>query len=66
MYETQWKTVTIDVEQYAGKAIKLEFNVNNVGDNTYNSAVLIDNVLAHTRYNLIGSLLFFDRSDHTG
>lgn len=45
MYETQWKTVTIDVEQYAGKAIKLEFNVNNVGDNTYNSAVLIDNVL---------------------
>ena len=44
-YETQWKTVTIDVEQYAGKAIKLEFNVNNVGDNTYNSAVLIDNVL---------------------
>ena len=45
MYETQWKTVTIDVEQYAGKAIKLEFNENNVGDNTYNSAVLIDNVL---------------------
>lgn len=45
LYETQWKTVTIDVEQYAGKAIKLEFNVNNVGDNTYNSAVLIDNVL---------------------
>ena len=45
MYETQWKTVTIDVEQYAGKAIKLEFNVNNVGDNTYNSAVLIDNAL---------------------
>lgn len=45
MYETQWKTVTIDVEQYAGKAIKLEFNVNNVGDNTYNSVVLIDNVL---------------------
>lgn len=28
--------------------------------------ILIDNVLAHTRYNLIGSLLFFDRSDHTG
>lgn len=34
-----------NTEQYAGKAIKLEFNVNNVGDNTYNSAVLIDNVL---------------------
>ena len=28
--------------------------------------ILIDNVLAHTRYNLIGSLLFFDRRDHAG
>ena len=44
MYETKWKTVSIDVSQYSGKAIKLEFNMNNIGDDNYDSAVLIDNV----------------------
>lgn len=44
MYETKWKTVSIDISQYAGTAIKLEFNMNNIGDNSYDSAVLIDNV----------------------
>lgn len=44
MYETQWKTVSIDVSQYAGTVIQLEFNMNNIGDNMYDSAVMIDNV----------------------
>lgn len=44
MYETKWKTVTIDISRYAGKSIKLEFNMSNIGDNSYDSAVLIDNV----------------------
>ncbi len=44
VYQTNWKTVEIDVSQYAGKIISLKFIVYDVGDSIYDSACLIDNV----------------------
>lgn len=43
-YETGWKVVEVDVSGLAGQVINLEFQVYDMGDSIYDTAVLIDNV----------------------
>ena len=47
MYHTMWKTVNIDLSQYAGEAITIQFVVFDMGDSIYDTAVLIDKVFLH-------------------
>lgn len=44
VFQTGWKTATIDVSAYQGKTIGLYFIVYDVGDSQYDSAVVLDNV----------------------
>ena len=46
-YHTGWKTGEIDVSEYRGKIINLQFIVYDVGDDLYDSACVIDNVEIH-------------------
>lgn len=43
-YHTGFITVTYDVSNLAGNYAKLIFEVKDSGDNTYETAVLIDNI----------------------
>ena len=43
-YQTGWKTVEFDVSCYSGQYVTLLFEVWDVGDSSYDTAVLIDNV----------------------
>ncbi len=45
VYETGWKTATIDVSEYCGKVVTIYFIVYDVGDSIYDSACLLDNVV---------------------
>lgn len=44
-FQTGWKTGELDVSAYAGKVITLSFIVYDVGDQVYDSACVIDNVM---------------------
>ena len=44
-YETGWKTAEIDLSQYAGQTVTLNFIIYDVGDEIYDSACVIDNVV---------------------
>lgn len=43
-YHTLWKTGEIDISAYCNSLIEIEFIVCDVGDSTYDSAVLLDNI----------------------
>ena len=43
-FHTGWKTVSVDISQYAGKLLTIKFTVFDVGDSVYDTGVLIDNV----------------------
>lgn len=48
VYSTGWQPAAIDIANYAkandGSAVTLEFSVTDVGDSSYDSAVLLDNI----------------------
>lgn len=44
-FQTGWKTGELDVSAYVGKIITLSFIVYDVGDQVYDSACIIDNVM---------------------
>lgn len=44
-FHTDWKTKEIDISEYAGKVITLSFVIYDVGDQIYDSACVIDNVM---------------------
>lgn len=44
VFQTGWKTATIDVSAYQGQVITLYFIVYDMGDSIYDSACVIDNV----------------------
>lgn len=45
VFQTDWKSATIDVSAYRGEKITLNFIVRDLGDSIYDSACLIDNVV---------------------
>ena len=45
VFQTGWKSVTVDVSAYRGKIVTLSFIVYDVGDSIYDSACVIDNVV---------------------
>ncbi|HBN57400.1 MAG TPA: hypothetical protein DD414_11560 [Lachnospiraceae bacterium] len=44
-FHTDWKTAEMDVSAYCGKVITLRFIIYDVGDQIYDSACVIDNVM---------------------
>ena len=44
-YKTGWQNQTIGIGAYAGKEIKLQFEVQDKGDSAYDTAILIDNII---------------------
>lgn len=44
VYQTNWKTKTIDISSYQSQFIKIKFLVYDVGDSAYDTAVVIDDI----------------------
>ncbi len=44
VYHTLWKDYSIDISQYQGQYIQIEFVVCDVGDSAVDSAVIIDDI----------------------
>lgn len=44
-FHTDWKTAEVDISEYSGKVITLSFIIYDVGDQIYDSACVIDNVM---------------------
>lgn len=44
-YQTGWKKVEVDISKCGGAYITLYFGVIDVGDSSYDSAALIDNII---------------------
>lgn len=44
VYDTGWRTATLNADPYAGKTVFLRFYATDVGDSIFDSAILLDNI----------------------
>lgn len=47
VYHTNWQTASIDISPYQNQTIKIMFLVYDVGDSSYDSAVVLDNIVCN-------------------
>lgn len=45
VYQTKWKSTTVDISKYAGEIITLYFIIYDVGDSEYDSVCVLDNIV---------------------
>lgn len=45
VYHTTWKTEIIDISDYQNRVITIKFLVYDVGDSSYDTAVVLDNIV---------------------